>query len=294
MPRSTSVALALVVACTLGACGGPVAPGGPDSAGPGASTSAPATPAGPATVTDAPTQASASVAPASDPVPYLPWGPDTAPVPGQYLALAAADGTPPRCDDVANDTSAHDASFWEFVTQMCAAMTAGGPWPAATSVPALPETSSLFERCLNDEIAAVLASALTWHAKHPAAHPVVAYANHASRSPCQDRIYSVTVLTGDDAPGGFAPGSVAVEVAYATDGPEVPTRVWVDGKQLDDSALEGGSSEGLAELTFPVPAASTPRDAAIEVRTEFAHLTASVRIPAVEDPPAGPTGGATP
>jgi len=291
MLRSTSVALAVVVACALGACSGPTPPGGSEPVVTDAATSAPADSPVP---TDVPSTGQATVAPASEPLAYLPWGPDTAPVPGQYLALAAAAGTPPRCDDVANDTGARDAAFWEFVTQMCAAITAGGRWPAATTVPPLPETSSRFERCLNDEIAGLLGAALTWHAKHPGAHPKVDYSDHASRSPCQDRIYSATVLTGADAPADLAPGSVAVEVAYATQGQEVPTRVWVDGQQLDDSVLQGTSSEGLAELTFPVPAAAAPRDAAIEVQTEFAHLTTSVRIPALEELSAGQTDGATP
>ena len=208
-----------------------------------------------------------------EPLPYLPWGPDTAPVPGQYQALAAAPGSPPRGAAVATDPDAQGApTFWHFVARVCAAMTAGGAWPAGTTVPAPPDSTSAEQSCLNDELTALLKAAIRWHVAHPGAKPEVTYSASSSRSPCQDRIYATSAQPGS------SPDRVEVTAAYATATGTHP-QVFVDGEPIDDSLIEFGSAGELNDVTFELPASDEARTVQLALKTDV-DLAATVEIPA--------------
>jgi hypothetical protein len=292
MPASVRTAAALVVALMLlPACraGGPGA--GP-AAGPstgtwtdtstGASTRSP----GPAPSRHAGSNGARTATTASPTAPppaagvetiaYTPWGPDDPPVPGQYAALAATADRPPRCDEVVGQSPG--GPFWTLVAGVCRALTAGAPWPQATTVPRPPAADSAYQVCLDDELTAMIRRALSWHARHPADRPRVVYPRSSSISPCQFRIYEARALTAEElASAAHDPGDAGIAV-FGT-GIADATSVTVDGVPVESRGDFGIEAPGVGVDGFVVLTRPGPRTVRVAVTTARGTVDARVSLP---------------
>jgi hypothetical protein len=213
--------------------------------------------------------------------PYTPWGPDDPPIPGQYAALAASPGTPPRCDAVAD--AQPGGAFWATAVAVCRAISGEGPWPATTTVPAPPAPANPYQACLDDELRAMLERALAWRAENPDRQPKVSYPDKSSRSPCQSRIYDVKVLGAADLdPGEGQPDGIALAVTGT--GMEGDVSVTVDGIPAEFSGDFTVPDPGAGLTTVVVLTAQppTPRSARVQVSTERGSLVATVELPGSE------------
>jgi hypothetical protein len=209
---------------------------------------------------------------------YTPWGPDDPPIPGQYFALAAAPGHPPRCDDLANAQPGGD--FWTTAVAVCRAITAAAPWPATTTVPRPPATNNAYETCLDAELSAMLKRALSWHAAHPGRKPKVRFPAHTSISACQLRIYAVRVLgAGDLVQGQTQPAGIALAITAAGANGDV---VRVDGQPVEfTSAFDvAAPGDGLQTIVVVAAGSDQPRKAKIELGSDRGRLVTTVGLPA--------------
>lgn len=260
-PSRYGVALMLVL--LLAACGGP--DNGPT---PSDATTTSVTPA-PTTRT----------VPSTEPVQYVPWGPDDPPIPGQYAALAASSIDGLNCDAV--DQEAPQSPFWSTVVGVCRALKDDAEWPASPSFEPPPAANG-FQDCLNNELADVLRALFAWRDTHPGAEPRIEYPISSARSPCQRRIYNAAVF--EIPPDPMHPtGGVIVElnVPGLNDGDSSP-EVLVDGNRV---ALEddfSGGDDGLSFGQVYIPAPIDGHTATIEVKDSGYVRTTTVELPDVE------------
>ncbi|HEY8717363.1 hypothetical protein [Pengzhenrongella sp.] len=203
---------------------------------------------------------------------YLPWGPTDPPIPEQYAALAGSSGAAPRC---APDNPV-GGDFWAVAAAVCRAITAGGQWPTTTTVPAPPSPENAYQACLNDELATMLSAALSWHADNPDRQPNVSFPESSTVSPCQSRVYDVSVLSDSDSP---ISGANQVPVAVVYSGSGTAADVTVDGQPPEDFADDSGPGAGVNTLTVLVPQQSDPHTAQIAFTTGRGPLTTSVDVP---------------
>jgi hypothetical protein len=262
--------VALLAVLCISACGG----GGGGTAADDATPTMDATPSSPTQPTTTGPTTSAAPGPVDPDRAWVPWGPDDPPIPGQYAALAAS---PPNCDEAA--ASQPDAELWDVAVAVCRAITEGGPWPATTRVPSLPDAPNEYQRCLDQELARTLASLLEWHAKVPDQLPRVSYASGPTISPCQARIYDIRVGHEVELGDRTLPASTTpVEIIFPT--MQGDTSVTVDG-EMQEVISQESDGEGLDSILIFAPAAGEPRTVKIEVHTPRGTLSTEEELPAV-------------
>jgi hypothetical protein len=235
---------------------------------------------------------SSSSSDGDDGFPYPPWGPDDPPIPGQYAALAAAPGQPPRCAAVADAQPGGD--FWATAVAVCRAITAAGPWPAKTTVPRPPTTNNAYETCLDAELSTMLKRALSWHAAHPGRKPKVRFPSRTTTSPCQLRIYDVRVLgAGDLVQGEKQPEGLALAITAAGANGDVNVRV--DGQPVEfTSAFDvAAPGDGLETIVVIAAGSDQPRKATIELPSDRGRLVTTVELPATTPGPSTQTPAST-
>jgi hypothetical protein len=198
----------------------------------------------------------------------VPWGPKDPPIPEQYAAFARASTQDLNCEAVSRMRG--QAPFWDLATDVCFALQTNKGWPGTTTVPALPETDA-YQTCLNKELAAMLSSALQWHAAHPGRTPVIRYSKSSSTSPCQSRIYGLTVKKDE--------GKLAVTVLAATPKDDGDLFMTVDGQPDDqDDVQRERPQDGLQEATVLVDPPEQDRDAVVVIDNGRGRLTRKVRL----------------
>lgn len=276
-----ALALAVVPVLALAACadGGDAGTDTTQAAGTGTtsgSTTGTATTNPPATSTAA--TSSGQTTDGDDGFDYVPWGPDDPPIPGHYAAMAASSGTGPQCDDVADRKP--DAPFWTAVVGICRALAEGAPWPESTDVPAPPPPENDYIACVDAELAAMVDRALRWHADNPGRLPDVRYPTPSQRSPCQARIYDITVLGDEDLREGEGhPDGVALAVTGSSMSSVVDVSVDGARAELTGDFQVPDPGGGLTTVVVLAARSSRPRTAQVVVRTDTDTMTAAVDLP---------------
>ena len=123
------------------------------------------------------------------------WGPDSPPVPEQYLAWSPSEDGSLRCELVPDDGV---DTFWGLARRICLALTGQADWPTIDAVPPPAPNDSPYHACLDGELAALLERALTWHAEHPGGTADLALPGPGTHSPCQRSLYAISVSTDDE------------------------------------------------------------------------------------------------
>ncbi len=189
--------------------------------------------------------------------------------------MAASGSEAPNCGGLANELP--EGTFWQIALGVCRAIVDGADWPSTTTVPAAPQGANDYETCLNEELAAMLQRALSWHAENPGRQPKVDYPEGNSTSPCQARIYKVRVLSAEDSNLGALPGEVPVAITgSAMDG---SLSIAVDGIKVDWDFREELPNGGITRVIAFVPLAEEPRTATIEITTDRGPMEATVELP---------------
>ena len=124
------------------------------------------------------------------------WGPDSPPIPEQYLAWSPSEDGSLRCELVPEDPDRHllgsrppdlhgaDRSGRLALGRRRATPAAGNESP--------------YHACLDGELAALLERALTWHAEHPGTTADLGLPAAGTHSPCQRSLYAVSVSADDE------------------------------------------------------------------------------------------------
>jgi hypothetical protein len=202
----------------------------------------------------------------STPIAYVQWGPADPVIPEHYTRLAQ---DPPDC--VGADSTSPGGPFWDAVVDVCRALAGDGPWPALESAPQAPATENPHDRCLDEEMAAMLGRALRWHQEGGDSTPEVT--RSGTGSACYTTVYDVReVEDGTDTSGPIDQATVDLIL----DSTFSVRSVAVDGEDVDPDHYESLDNDllGTRTLRISIPRPGTDEEAVLAIDLEDSDGTA--------------------